>query len=192
MKEKPPLFHPTETRTSISPSSAIELNTTSALANYATEAGDSILGGVGSGGSARRSFSNQPTPLRAVFSGKRACCLWDSRGGRGVIIITEDTGNKSPCVVTVMYKRGLCWSYCDTKLKEYSSVRDGTSSVIHLIFQRTMVSYEHIPSRSLIGSRKLVSKKSGASREHTSQLVLRDIWLGHENGLQESSSRDAN
>nr|CAD7407567.1 unnamed protein product [Timema poppensis] len=30
--------HPTEIRTSISPSSAVELNTTSALANYATEA----------------------------------------------------------------------------------------------------------------------------------------------------------
>nr|CAD7437716.1 unnamed protein product [Timema bartmani]CAD7453403.1 unnamed protein product [Timema tahoe] len=32
-------FHPTEIRTSISPSSAVELNTTCALANYATEAG---------------------------------------------------------------------------------------------------------------------------------------------------------
>nr|CAD7571920.1 unnamed protein product [Timema californicum] len=31
--------HPTEIRTSISLSSAVELNTTSALANYATEAG---------------------------------------------------------------------------------------------------------------------------------------------------------
>nr|CAD7610196.1 unnamed protein product [Timema genevievae] len=31
--------HPTEIRTSISPSSAVELNTTSALANYATEVG---------------------------------------------------------------------------------------------------------------------------------------------------------
>nr|CAD7412381.1 unnamed protein product [Timema poppensis] len=31
--------HPTEIRTSISPSSAVELNTTSVLANYATEAG---------------------------------------------------------------------------------------------------------------------------------------------------------
>nr|CAD7394602.1 unnamed protein product [Timema cristinae] len=31
--------HPTEIRTLISPSSAVELNTTSALANYATEAG---------------------------------------------------------------------------------------------------------------------------------------------------------
>nr|CAD7426974.1 unnamed protein product [Timema monikensis] len=35
---KPPPVHPTEIRTSISPSSAVELNTTSALANYATEA----------------------------------------------------------------------------------------------------------------------------------------------------------
>nr|CAD7457218.1 unnamed protein product [Timema tahoe] len=35
-------IHPTEIRTSISPSSAVELNTTSALANYATEAG--VLG----------------------------------------------------------------------------------------------------------------------------------------------------
>nr|CAD7439253.1 unnamed protein product [Timema bartmani] len=32
-------IHPTEIRTSISSSSAVELNTTSALANYATEAG---------------------------------------------------------------------------------------------------------------------------------------------------------
>nr|CAD7574395.1 unnamed protein product [Timema californicum] len=38
--EKPPSVHPTEIRTSISPSSAVELNTTSALANYATEAGN--------------------------------------------------------------------------------------------------------------------------------------------------------
>nr|CAD7589905.1 unnamed protein product [Timema genevievae] len=35
---KPPPVHPTEIRTSISPSSAVELNTTSALANYTTEA----------------------------------------------------------------------------------------------------------------------------------------------------------
>nr|CAD7587801.1 unnamed protein product [Timema genevievae] len=39
IKEKPPPVHPTEIRTSISPPSVIELNTTSALANYATEAG---------------------------------------------------------------------------------------------------------------------------------------------------------
>nr|CAD7203762.1 unnamed protein product [Timema douglasi] len=38
LPEKPPPAHPTEIRASISPSSAVELNTTSALANYATEA----------------------------------------------------------------------------------------------------------------------------------------------------------
>nr|CAD7406186.1 unnamed protein product [Timema poppensis] len=36
--EKPPPVHPTKIRTSISPSSAVELSATSALANYATEA----------------------------------------------------------------------------------------------------------------------------------------------------------
>nr|CAD7258685.1 unnamed protein product [Timema shepardi] len=39
--EKPPQYHPTEIRTSIFPSSAVELNTTSALVNYATETGES-------------------------------------------------------------------------------------------------------------------------------------------------------
>nr|CAD7571498.1 unnamed protein product [Timema californicum] len=38
-REKPPPVHPNEIRTSISPSSAVELNTTSTLANYVTEAG---------------------------------------------------------------------------------------------------------------------------------------------------------
>nr|CAD7203621.1 unnamed protein product [Timema douglasi] len=38
-EEKPPPVHPTDIRTSISPSSAVELNTTSVLANYAIEAG---------------------------------------------------------------------------------------------------------------------------------------------------------
>nr|CAD7423996.1 unnamed protein product [Timema monikensis] len=38
-RNPPPLVHPTKIRTSISPSSAAELNTTSALAIYATEAG---------------------------------------------------------------------------------------------------------------------------------------------------------
>nr|CAD7410560.1 unnamed protein product [Timema poppensis] len=37
----PPPVHPTEIRTLIFPSSAVKLNTTSALANYATEAEDS-------------------------------------------------------------------------------------------------------------------------------------------------------
>nr|CAD7257755.1 unnamed protein product [Timema shepardi] len=45
--EKPPPVHPTEIRTSISPSSAVELNTSSALANYATEAAEEMPAGVG-------------------------------------------------------------------------------------------------------------------------------------------------
>nr|CAD7198438.1 unnamed protein product [Timema douglasi] len=36
-RKNPPSVHPTEIRTSISPSSSVELNTTSALANCATE-----------------------------------------------------------------------------------------------------------------------------------------------------------
>nr|CAD7260392.1 unnamed protein product [Timema shepardi] len=45
-KEKPPSVHPIEIQTSISPSSAVELNTTSALANYATEADKHITESV--------------------------------------------------------------------------------------------------------------------------------------------------
>nr|CAD7439081.1 unnamed protein product [Timema bartmani] len=41
--ENPPRVHSTEIRTSISSSSAVELNTTGALANYATEAGERVL-----------------------------------------------------------------------------------------------------------------------------------------------------
>nr|CAD7406202.1 unnamed protein product [Timema cristinae] len=41
--KNPQLVHPTEIRTSISPSSAVELNTTSALADYATEAGHAVI-----------------------------------------------------------------------------------------------------------------------------------------------------
>nr|CAD7267219.1 unnamed protein product [Timema shepardi] len=40
IRKNRPQFHPTEIRTSISPSSSVELKTTSALANYATEAGN--------------------------------------------------------------------------------------------------------------------------------------------------------
>nr|CAD7202935.1 unnamed protein product [Timema douglasi] len=40
--QKREIVHPAEIRTSISPSSAVELNTTSALANHATEAGNAL------------------------------------------------------------------------------------------------------------------------------------------------------
>nr|CAD7425523.1 unnamed protein product [Timema monikensis] len=41
------IVHPTEIRTSISPSSAVKLNTTSALDNYATEEGEGVESPVG-------------------------------------------------------------------------------------------------------------------------------------------------
>nr|CAD7574987.1 unnamed protein product [Timema californicum] len=44
--EKPPPVHPTEIRTSISPFSAVELNTTSALANYAATEADGPRGSL--------------------------------------------------------------------------------------------------------------------------------------------------
>nr|CAD7406192.1 unnamed protein product [Timema cristinae] len=44
-RKKPPSVHPTEIRTSISPSSAVELNTTSALANYAIEIQRMVISG---------------------------------------------------------------------------------------------------------------------------------------------------
>nr|CAD7201354.1 unnamed protein product [Timema douglasi] len=40
--KKPPPVHPTEIRTSTSPSSVVELNTTSVLADYTTEAGNNL------------------------------------------------------------------------------------------------------------------------------------------------------
>nr|CAD7430385.1 unnamed protein product [Timema monikensis] len=45
--EKPPPVHPTEIRTSISSSSAVELNTTSTLANYATKIFDDDIDMIG-------------------------------------------------------------------------------------------------------------------------------------------------
>nr|CAD7586971.1 unnamed protein product [Timema genevievae] len=42
-REKSPQVHPTEIRTSISPSSEVKLNTTSTIANFATEAGVTLV-----------------------------------------------------------------------------------------------------------------------------------------------------
>nr|CAD7194808.1 unnamed protein product [Timema douglasi] len=47
--EKPPPVHPSEIRTLVSSSSAVDLNTTSALANYATEVKPTVEGGYPTG-----------------------------------------------------------------------------------------------------------------------------------------------
>nr|CAD7575161.1 unnamed protein product [Timema californicum] len=59
-----PKVHPTEIRTSISPSSAVELNTTSALANYATEADIVDVRGT------------QPTATRLLLPALCVCLVW--------------------------------------------------------------------------------------------------------------------
>nr|CAD7428984.1 unnamed protein product [Timema monikensis] len=58
--------HPTEIRTSISPSSAVELNTTSALANYSTEAEGRVLVAV-----ATQAWDAVYGPLRATLQPPR-------------------------------------------------------------------------------------------------------------------------
>nr|CAD7567803.1 unnamed protein product [Timema californicum] len=58
-KEKPPPVHSTENRTSISPSSAVKLNTTSALANYATEAESIVMSTANPGEVSRPTSAEQ-------------------------------------------------------------------------------------------------------------------------------------
>nr|CAD7445763.1 unnamed protein product [Timema bartmani] len=75
--EKPLLVHPTEIRTSISPSSVVELNTTGALANYATEASaHKIAGGAGWRGGApvetARARTLRPRTSRVSYRDKTA------------------------------------------------------------------------------------------------------------------------
>nr|CAD7407669.1 unnamed protein product [Timema cristinae] len=65
-KEKPPPVHPIEIQTSISPSSAVELNMTSALANYATEAEEEEL----------------PTSMAAWFNALLSCWIRLPKMGR--------------------------------------------------------------------------------------------------------------
>nr|CAD7427701.1 unnamed protein product [Timema monikensis] len=69
--EKPPPVHPTEIRTSISPSSAVELNTTSALANYATEAAHSKLTEL----SAQRASREVQSELSGTFLVEIRCVV---------------------------------------------------------------------------------------------------------------------
>nr|CAD7398794.1 unnamed protein product [Timema cristinae] len=71
--------HPTEIRTSISPSPAVELNTTSTLANYATEAGGCTLPIPPPGSAPECCLRNLPTPVRE--ENLRSVCV-EKGGGR--------------------------------------------------------------------------------------------------------------
>nr|CAD7204115.1 unnamed protein product [Timema douglasi] len=71
-QEKPPPVHPTEIRTSISSSSVVELNTTSALANYATEAVLFIL--------LRYQFSSVKSSFKSLAISEKASIRIDENG----------------------------------------------------------------------------------------------------------------
>nr|CAD7573271.1 unnamed protein product [Timema californicum] len=89
-KQKPPSVHPTEIRTSISPSSAVDLNTTSALANYATEAargwkvpvsirGEGRVPAIRRGGPESLLRAAAVTPERAGDRIGKSAMLWNTR-----------------------------------------------------------------------------------------------------------------
>nr|CAD7195022.1 unnamed protein product [Timema douglasi] len=81
--------HPTEIRTSISPSSAVKLNTTSALANYATEAG--VIKTTGR----KLDRENQPEHILehlALSSASLKTILWDGGWeGEGLGVASQPT-----------------------------------------------------------------------------------------------------
>nr|CAD7407302.1 unnamed protein product [Timema poppensis] len=99
--DKPPPAHPTEIRTSISPSSSVELNTTSALANYATEAGlcdDCVV-----------SLLFTLTGLCAVCVASLAFTLTGLCAGCVVSLSFTLTGLCAVCVVSLSFTlTGLC------------------------------------------------------------------------------------
>nr|CAD7265932.1 unnamed protein product [Timema shepardi] len=97
--EKPPPVHLTKIRTSISPSSAVDLNTTSALANYATEAATHIFVGLNE----RKALSLDGTKLYKVgthsfksLSALSLFLLWGVKqiiGGGGIEKIVQRARN---------------------------------------------------------------------------------------------------
>nr|CAD7577802.1 unnamed protein product [Timema californicum] len=117
LSEKPPPVHPTEIRASISPSSAVELNTTSALINYATEidkiaikipqprseaiatyalCGFSNPGSLGILIGSLTSLCPSQRPiitevaLRAFIAGSAVCFMTACIAGKFCILLTED------------------------------------------------------------------------------------------------------
>nr|CAD7427435.1 unnamed protein product [Timema monikensis] len=86
-QEKPPPVHPTKIRTSISPSSAVEHNTTSALANYATEAvywPPDALDSVTTDASVESIISRGGSTEGETHAFVRGCKFWDKYNGPGI------------------------------------------------------------------------------------------------------------
>nr|CAD7409189.1 unnamed protein product [Timema cristinae] len=105
----PPPGHPTEIRTSISPPSALELYTTSALANYATEAGQNTQ--TQAVQKISRFKSRQSAKLAPVIRDNPLPHRWGKEMGKGC---DDDTG-KPHC-------RGEEGGLRGSTLVEYESV----------------------------------------------------------------------
>nr|CAD7398890.1 unnamed protein product [Timema poppensis] len=112
--------HPTEIRTSISPSSAVELNTTSTLANYATEAGSEPAFAWMEGGKPFR--KNHPQFARPRF---------EPRSPRP----QQSSFNTTSALANYATKAGLYYiwkllSYVNID-KHYDHLRSNTGSSLH-------------------------------------------------------------
>nr|CAD7257511.1 unnamed protein product [Timema shepardi] len=183
--EKPPPVHPTEIRTSISPSSAVELNTTSALANYATEAGPpgrylkssnaptpphpeawDDLDQVGYPG--RRELTLPFLPVYIGVTGTGDSCLPPAQ----VYILTDDgikQGDKDWLVPGLHAKSFLLWvlrprqmAGADNKMRE-SEGKGGGGELNVAPLKRALQSFQH---------------PSHASHTHThTHVVLREHYL---------------
>nr|CAD7602217.1 unnamed protein product [Timema genevievae] len=102
-REKPPPVHPTEIRTSISPSSVVWLNTTGVLANYATEAGCYKDGGMrrlnqGSGLAQNRARGG-PVWTRIEHSVQDPGQMSVSSPNASIIEILKDCSRRLPLLV---------------------------------------------------------------------------------------------
>nr|CAD7571575.1 unnamed protein product [Timema californicum] len=122
--------HPTEIRTSISPSSAVELNTTSALSNYVTEAGFISKGKENTYDMpemrAVHSYLNDYSTSPAVTMGDKATkflyCSYAERSDGEVIVSRLTLG----CGLLWVLPANYCWSTCDNFTCEKGEGKDSS------------------------------------------------------------------
>nr|CAD7588019.1 unnamed protein product [Timema genevievae] len=143
--EKPPPVHPTEIRTSISPSSVVWLNTTGALANYATEAG----------GVRKDMYATLPKQIQSRHGYEGCLASLDLNGESPNIMVDAVVpssqltagceGPSTKCSHNVCANRGVCvqqWNAyaCDCDMTSYTGPTCSDESI----------SYEFGPGRGLV------------------------------------------
>ncbi|CAG2056277.1 unnamed protein product, partial [Timema podura] len=102
--EKPPPVHPTEIRTSISPSSAVELNTTSAFANYATEAGTFAVVCMMTSKSVIL-YSSADEPFDFPFNST----MFDENSSQPLLVGTAANMSSSPSYTPIQVATAVCF-----------------------------------------------------------------------------------